>query len=65
MVKVGMVGAIGFGGREFMRLLMAHPEAELVAAVELEGGKRLDEVLPAFRKLTGHCDRDFRCGILG
>lgn len=52
MVKVGMVGAIGYGGREFMRLLMAHPEAELVAAVEIEGGKRLDEVLPAFRKLT-------------
>ena len=52
MIKVGMVGAIGYGGREFMRLLMAHPEAELVAAVELEGGKRLDEVLPAFRKLT-------------
>jgi N-acetyl-gamma-glutamyl-phosphate reductase len=47
-----MVGAIGYGGREFMRLIMAHPEAELVAAVELEGGKRLDEVLPAFRKLT-------------
>ena len=52
MVKVGMVGAIGYGGREFMRLLMSHPEAELVAAVEIEGGKRLDEVLPAFRKMT-------------
>lgn len=52
MVKVGMVGAIGYGGREFMRLMMAHPQAELVAAVEVEGGKRLDEVLPAFRKLT-------------
>lgn len=52
MIRVGMVGAIGFGGREFMRLLIAHPEAELVAAVELEGGRRLDEVLPGFRKLS-------------
>ncbi len=52
MVKVGLVGAIGYGGREFMRLLTAHPEAELVAAVEIEGGQRLDEVLPAFRKTT-------------
>ena len=52
MVKVGMVGAIGYGGREFMRLIMAHPEAELVAAVEVDAGKRLDEVLPQFRKLT-------------
>lgn len=52
MIRVGMVGAIGYAGREFMRLLMAHPEAELVAAVEVEGGKRLDEVLPSFRKLT-------------
>jgi len=52
MVKVGMVGAIGYGGRELMRLLMAHPEAELTAAVEVEGGKRLDEALPQFRGLT-------------
>ncbi len=52
MIRVAMVGAIGFGGREFMRLISVHPQAELVAAVEVEGGKRLDEVLPAFRKTT-------------
>ena len=52
MVKVGMVGAIGYAGREFLRLMCMHPEAEIVAAVEVEGGKRLDEVLPAFRKTT-------------
>ena len=52
MVKVGMVGATGYGGRELMRLLTAHPEAELVAAISREGGKRLDEVLPAFGKTT-------------
>jgi N-acetyl-gamma-glutamyl-phosphate reductase len=52
MIRVGLVGAIGYGGRELMRLLSMHPEAELVAAAEIEGGKRLDEMLPAFGKLT-------------
>ncbi len=51
MIRVGLVGAIGYGGREFMRLLASHPEAKLVAAAEVESGKRLDEVLPAFRKV--------------
>ena len=52
MIRVGLVGAIGYGGRELVRLLGMHPGAELVAAAELEGGKRLDELLPAFGKLT-------------
>lgn len=52
MVRVGVVGALGYGGREFIRLLMAHPQAELVAAVYRQGGTRLDELLPAFRKTT-------------
>ncbi len=51
MIRVGMVGAIGFGGREFMRLLTVHPEAKLTAAVEMEAGKKLGDVLPAFRKV--------------
>jgi len=52
MIHAGLVGAIGYGGRELIRLLSMHPEAELVAAAELEGGKRLDEILPAFGKIT-------------
>jgi N-acetyl-gamma-glutamyl-phosphate reductase len=52
MIRVGLVGAIGYGGRELMRLITMHPEAELVAAAEIEGGKRIDEMLPAFGKLT-------------
>ncbi len=51
MVKVGIVGAIGYAGREFIRLLVAHPEAQLVCAVEMETGKKLQDVLPNFRKL--------------
>ena len=52
MIRVGLVGALGYGGRELMRLLTAHPEAQLVAAVELESGKQLTELLPAFGKTT-------------
>ena len=52
MIRVGLVGAIGYGGRELIRLLGMHPGAELVAAVELEGGRRLDELLPALGKTT-------------
>ncbi len=52
MVRVGVVGALGYGGREFIRLLMAHPQAELTAAVYREGGTRLDEILPGFGKMT-------------
>jgi N-acetyl-gamma-glutamyl-phosphate reductase len=43
---------MGYGGRELIRLVVNHPEAELVAGVEVEGGKRLDDALPAFRKLV-------------
>lgn len=52
MIRVGLVGAIGYGGRELIRLVGMHPGAELVAAAEVEGGKRLDQILPAFGKLT-------------
>jgi len=52
MIRVGLVGAIGYGGRELIRLISMHPEAELVAAAELEGGKRLNDLLPAFGKIA-------------
>jgi len=52
MIRVGIVGAVGFGGRELVRLLSAHPAAELLMATELEPGQPLAEVLPAFGKMT-------------
>ncbi|MGC8739436.1 MAG: N-acetyl-gamma-glutamyl-phosphate reductase [Candidatus Hydrogenedens sp.] len=52
MIKVGIVGAIGYAGREFVRLLIAHPQAQLVCAVAMETGKKLQDVLPNFRKLV-------------
>ena len=52
MIRVGLVGAIGYGGRELIRLICMHPEAQLVAAAEVEGGKPLAELMPAMGKLV-------------
>jgi len=53
LIRVGIVGATGYGGRELIRLLAMHPETELVAAASTSvAGQRLADVLPAFRKLT-------------
>ncbi|MBI5091033.1 MAG: N-acetyl-gamma-glutamyl-phosphate reductase [Candidatus Hydrogenedentes bacterium] len=53
MIRVGIVGATGYGGRELLRLLAMHPEVTLSAvASESSPGQRVDEVLPAFRKIT-------------
>ena len=52
-VKAGVVGAAGFAGIEAVRLLLGHPEFELVAATSNElAGKRIAEVYPAFTGAT-------------
>lgn len=53
MIRVGIVGATGYGGRELIRLLALHPDAKLVAAASTSAaGERLESVMPAFRKLS-------------
>ena len=59
MIRVGIVGAIGYGGRELIRLLAMHPEAQVVAAAELEGGKALGDLLPGQRKVTEAVTEEF------
>ena len=55
--KAGVVGAAGFAGIEVVRLLLAHPEFELVAATSNElAGKRIAQSYPAF---TGVTDLEF------
>lgn len=48
MIKVGIVGATGYGGVELIRLILGHPEAELskISSVSFEG-KKLSEVYPS------------------
>lgn len=54
MIKVGIIGATGYAGVELIRILLNHPQAELVAvsSVSFEG-KALSEVYPS---LVGLCD---------
>ena len=53
MIKIGIVGATGYGGRELLRLLCGHPRAQLVAAASTSvADKSLAEELPAFNKLV-------------
>lgn len=52
MINVGIVGATGYGGRELLRLLCAHPQARITAAASTSvSGDPIAEELPAFRGL--------------
>ena len=52
MIKAGIVGATGYGGRELLRLLGGHPETQLAAAASTSvAGDPLSKELPAFRKI--------------
>ena len=48
-LKVGVVGAAGYAGAELVRLLLEHPEFELVAATSnADAGQALAAVYPSF-----------------
>jgi len=47
--KCAVIGASGYAGEELVRLLLAHPLAELVQVTSRQSvGKRLDQVFPRF-----------------
>jgi len=53
-IKTAIVGASGYTGQELLRLLLVHPQVELVAATSRqESGRPLSAVFPRFRKLPG------------
>lgn len=48
-VKVGIIGASGYSGEELVRLLLAHPHAELTAITSRQyAGQTLAQVFPKF-----------------
>ena len=48
-VKVGIVGASGYSGEELVRLLLAHPHAELTAVTSRQyAGQTLAQIFPKF-----------------
>lgn len=56
-VRVAIAGASGYTGFELMRLLCAHPFAQVILITSRQQkGKRLSEFYPA---LKGHCDLIF------
>lgn len=56
-LKAGVVGAAGFAGIEAVRILLAHPDFDLVRATsDANAGTRIDEMYPAF---SGYTDLAF------
>lgn len=52
-IKAGVVGAAGFAGIEAVRIILTHPEFELVTATSNElAGKEIADSYPAFRGVT-------------
>lgn len=52
--KVAILGASGYTGMELVRLLLAHPAAQITAATSrANAGTRIDQVFPRFAKLPG------------
>lgn len=52
MVRVGIVGATGYGGQELLRLLLLHPDARVVSVTSTTvAGQPVADTLPGFRKL--------------
>jgi N-acetyl-gamma-glutamyl-phosphate reductase len=57
MIKIGIIGGTGYTGVELLRLLAAHPEADLrVITSRGEAGKKVSEL---FSSLRGHVDLSF------
>ena len=58
MIKVGIVGGTGYTGVELLRLLVAHPECEVVSITSrAEDGRPVAELFP---NLRGRCDLIFQ-----
>lgn len=53
MIKVGIVGGTGYTGVELLRLLMQHPEAEVVAITSRgDAGMSVADMFPSLRRRT-------------
>ena len=49
MIKVGIVGATGYGGEELIRLLLSHPQVKITALAAKMDGKvaKISDIFPA------------------
>ncbi|MCB1669267.1 MAG: N-acetyl-gamma-glutamyl-phosphate reductase [Porticoccaceae bacterium] len=59
MIKVGIVGGTGYTGVELLRLLVSHPEVELVAITSrAEAGRSVADLFPSLRGYLDLCFSD-------
>jgi N-acetyl-gamma-glutamyl-phosphate reductase len=55
-IKVGIVGGTGYTGVELLRILVNHPQVEIVVVTSRsDAGKRIDSVYPSFHSLLDLC----------
>jgi N-acetyl-gamma-glutamyl-phosphate reductase len=52
MIRAAIYGATGYGGAELLRLLLTHPDVEVVQATSREAGRPVTDVHPGLRGLT-------------
>ncbi len=65
MIKVGIVGPTGYGGRELVRILLSHPEVEIEALVSHSiAGKPLSSTVRAFSALADKICEEFNGALL-
>lgn len=63
MIKVGIIGGTGYTGAELLRLLVGHPQVELVAITSrTEAGRAVADLFPSLR---GHVDLAFTAPTAG
>ncbi|MBT9131887.1 N-acetyl-gamma-glutamyl-phosphate reductase [candidate division NPL-UPA2 bacterium Unc8] len=55
MIKVGIIGATGYGGAELLRLLLSHPEVE-VASLAAKMDRAREKIADIFPQLKGKTD---------
>jgi len=65
VIKVGIVGPTGYGGRELVRILSCHPEVQIEAlASHTIAGKHFSSVVGAFRSVADVVCEEFDAGSL-
>ena len=65
MIKVGIIGPTGYGGRELVRILSCHPEVEIAALVSRSvAGEEFSSSIRAFRSVADKVCEEFDAASL-
>jgi len=65
LIRVGVVGASGYSGRELLAILLHHPQVRIVRLFgNASAGRKIDEVHPSLRKVLALELREFEKSAL-